>query len=250
MSKRDDVNVLYNVSKNIEKWCTVLFWGNVLFSLGVALSDSRIQEIIILIQILGAFLYIVLNSIDDGVSWYNAEKARRKNNIQTAFNITFVEQETEGYYNNSIKPSIKKYAVNTLESNFFSKHLAEKMLVKSICKSILSIMIMIMVGWFVASREVLLIIVQSAFSAYIIEDTVMLVIYKFQMDRLYDEAFVELITNGVANPQKDVWMLSYVVEYETIKAHYKVRLDSALFNKCNPELSKRWEAIEAKISAK
>lgn len=250
VSKRDDVNVLYNFSKKIEQWCTILFWGNVLFSLGVALIDSGIQDILILAQILGAFLYIVLKSTDDGVTWYNAEKVRRKNNIQTAFDVTLVEQETEGYYNNSIKPSIKKYAVNTLESNFFSKHLAGKMLIKSICKSTLSIVIMIIVGWFVASQEVLLIIVQAAFSIYIIEDTVMLVIYKLRMDRLYDEAFTELITIGRRNDKQDVWMISYIVEYETVKAHYKVRLDSTLFNKYNSELSNKWENIEAKISEK
>lgn len=45
-------------------------------------------------------------------------------------------------------------------------------------------------------------------------------------------------------------MLSYVVEYEAVKAHYKIRLDSTLFNKYNPELSKKWEAIETKISNK
>ena len=250
MSKRDDVNILYNVSKDIEKWCTILFWGNVLFSLGVALINFGIQDLLILAQILGAFLYIVLKSIDDGVFWYNAEKARRKNNIQMAFDVTLGEQETEGYYNNSIKPSIKKYAVNTLESNFFSKHLAGQMLIKSAFKSTLSIVMMIMVGWFVASQEILLIIVQAAFSVYVIEDTVMLAIYKFQMDRLYDEAFTELITIGLENKKQDVWMLSYVVEYETVKAHYKVRLDSMLFNKYNSELSKRWETIETKISAK
>lgn len=70
------------------------------------------------------------------------------------------------------------------------------------------------------------------------------------MDKLYDEAFTELVTLGRESKKSEIWMLSYVVEYEAVKAHYKIRLDSTLFNKYNPELSKKWEAIETKISNK
>ena len=38
------------------------------------------------------------------------------------------------------------------------------------------------------------------------------------------------------------------IEYETIKAYYKVRLDTKLFNKYNAELSKQWDTIKNKIS--
>ena len=37
------------------------------------------------------------------------------------------------------------------------------------------------------------------------------------------------------------WFLAYIMEYEAVKAHYKVRLDSKVFNKCNTELSQKWQ---------
>lgn len=250
MSNRDDINDLYKYSKCLGKWCSILFWFNVIISLGMVLLNSNIRNFFVLIQIIGGVLYIILKSIDDGVFWYNAESARRKNNIQKAFGIIFSEMETNGYYNNSLKPSIAKYAVNTLESNFFSKYLAGKMLIKSTLKSILAVVMLVIVGWFASNQDVLLIIVQVVFSVYIIEDTVMLSIYKIKMDKLYDEAFIELVAIGRKSKKQEIWMLSYVVEYEAVKAHYKVRLDSTLFNKCNLELSKKWEFIEMKISNK
>lgn len=250
LSNRDDINDLYNYSEFLGKWCSILFWFNVIISLGTLLLNSNIRNFFVLIQIIGGALYIVLKSIDDGLFWYNAESARRKNNIQKAFGIIFSEMETDGYYNNSLKPSVTKYAVNTLESNFFSKYIAGKMLIKSALKSILAVVMMVIVGWYASNQDVLLIIVQVVFSVYIIEDTVMLSIYKTKMDKLYDEAFTELVTLGRESKKSEIWMLSYVVEYEAVKAHYKIRLDSTLFNKYNPELSKKWEAIEMRISNK
>lgn len=39
------------------------------------------------------------------------------------------------------------------------------------------------------------------------------------------------------------WLLAYIMEYEAVKAYYKVRLDSKVFNKCNTELSQKRQDI-------
>ena len=67
------------------------------------------------------------------------------------------------------------------------------------------------------------------------------------MDKLYDEAYSTLVTIGVKDEKQMVWLLAYAVEYEAIKAHYKVRLDSTIFNTYNNELSQKWDAIQQKI---
>lgn len=248
MSKRDDVNMLYNCSKEMEKYCKYLFWGNCIISLVSTTCTGQLKNILILGQIIGSFLFVVFKSIDDGAFWYNAEMARRKNSIQLAFNLPLSELETDGYYNNSIKPSITKYAVNTFESNFFSKFIAGKMLMKSTLKALLSIVILIITSWIISDGDILLIITQTVFSAYVIEDTIMLAIYKLKMDKLYDEAFSEFITIGIKDKKQKIWLLSYAIEYEAVKAHYKVRLDSNLFSTYNPELSRKWDTIQQKIS--
>ena len=234
MSKRDDVDLLYSRSKTMTALCKYLFWGNSFISLTATMCSGQIKVALTYMQIIGALLYVTFKSVDDGLLWYNAETARRKNSIQ-------------GYYNNGLAPSIAKYALNTFEANYYSKFIAGKMLVKSTIMALVSVVVLIVTGWLVSNGDVLLIITQAVFSAYVIEDAVMLTIYKLKMDNLFDEAYSALVTIGIRDEKQKVWLLSYAVEYEAIKAHYKVRLDSTVFKEYNHEMSKKWDAIQQKI---
>lgn len=247
MSKRDDVDLLYSRSKTMAALCKYLFWGNCVVALATTICGGQLKTALTYVQIIGALLYVILKSLDDGLFWYSAEAARRKNSVQVAFNVSLSELETEEYYNNNVEPSVLKYALNTFESNYFSKFIAGKMLVKSAFMSLVSIIVLIVTGWFVSSGDILLAITQAIFSAYVIEDTLMLTIYKLKMDILYDEAYSILISIGVKDEKQMVWLLAYAVEYEAIKAHYKVRLDSTIFNTYNDELSQKWDDIRRKI---
>lgn len=247
MSKRDDVDLLYSRSKTMATLCKYLFWGNCSIALTATICSGQLKAVLTYIQIIGALLYVILKSLDDGLFWYHAEMARRKNSIQVAFNVSLSELETEEYYNNHVEPSVVKYAMNTFEGNYFSKFIAGKMLGKSAVMSLVSIIVLIVTGWFISSGDILLAMTQAIFSAYVIEDTLMLAIYKLKMDKLYDEAYSTLVTIGVKDEKQIVWLLAYAVEYEAIKAHYKVRLDSTIFNTYNDELSQKWEAIQQKI---
>lgn len=156
--------------------------------------------------------------------------------------------ETDGYYNNSVPPSMIKYATNTFESVYFSKFIASKMLIYSLVKSLLAIIVLISVSWIIANGNILLIIAQAVFSAYIVEDTVYLTIYVNRLNALYDSIYTALITTGVHSSQKMPILLSFCTEYECIKAHYKIRLDSKIFIKYNHELSEKWNTISTHIT--
>ena len=184
MSKSTSVNSLYTTSQNIDAWCQSLFWINCVIALVTTFSGGVVKEVLLGIQIIGALLYVAMSSIDDGLFWYNAEMARRKNNIQTAYNVQLTELETEQCYNNSIEPSLLKYATNTFESNFYSKFIAGKMLSKSALMALLAVVGLVVSGWVVSNGEALVTITQAVFSAYVIEDTIMLAVYKIRMDHL------------------------------------------------------------------
>ena len=247
MSKRDDVNCLYKQSQKLNNVCLVLFWVNVGFAMISLLPFITITSIIISAQILISALYIILKIIDDGCLWYNAEAARRKNNLQVALDLNLSDLETEGYYNNREEPSLIKYAVNTFESSYFSKENATRMLIKSFVKAGVSVVVLVIIGWISPSKDFLFVITQAVFSAYIIEEAIMLTIYKVKMDKLYDLFYTEFVTVGVSKQKQQYLLLSHVVEYEAVKAHYKVRLDTSWFNKHNEQLSSKWEEIQSKI---
>lgn len=247
MSKRDDVNKLYKPSQMIGTICKLLFWSNIVFSASGLFSKGMTLEVLSVLQIALAVAFVALSLIDDGVCWYSAECERRKNSIQEAFDIRLTENETEGYYNNTYSPSVLKYSVNTFESCFFSKNIAAKMLVQSAAKSLIALIILIAVGWVIADGSVLLIVTQAIFSAYIVEDTVLLAIYTNRMNKLYDVIYAMLITEGIHQERQIPILLMYCVEYESIKAHYKVRLDSKVFSKLNHDLSNQWNVILSRI---
>ena len=247
MSKRDDIDLLYRRSNTLAAACKFLFLGNCIFSLIATICSGQIKVVFTYLQVVGALTYVAIKCVDDGLYWYGAERARRKNSIQVAFNIPLAELETEGYYNNTLTPSFTKYALNAFESNYFSKFIAGKMLIKSALKALVSVVVLFATGWLVSNGDILLIISQAVFSAYVVENTVLLTMYKAKMDNLYDEAYSSFVTVGIKNKKQKVWLLSYAVEYEAIKAHYKVRLDSAIFNKYNDELSKKWDLLQKKI---
>ena len=247
MSRRDEVNGLYKQSQALNSTCHVLFWVNVGLSMLALLPLVTMTNAIVSVQILVSALYIILKIIDDGCLWYNAEAARRKNNLQVALDLNLSDLETEGYYNNVEEPSLIKYAVNTFESSYFSKENATRMLIKSFVKACVSVVVLVIIGWISPRKDFLFVTTQAVFSAYIIEEAIMLAIYKTKLDKLYNLFYTEFVTVGVSKQKQQNLLLSYVVEYEAVKAHYKVRLDSNWFNKHNEQLSSKWEAIKSKI---
>ena len=78
-------------------------------------------------------------------------------------------------------------------------------------------------------------------------DAVAMIIYEIRIRQLYKNAYTQFVSVGITKYEQLVWVLSYVVEYESIKAHYKIRLDEKIFNRLNPMLSKEWDELKKKI---
>lgn len=243
MSRRDDVNRLYKASIILDGIEKGLFVIDVVAAVVALSSNPTVVSIAIIIQIISAIFYFLCSVIDDGYFWYEAEKARRKNSIENGLGTRLSELETEEYYNNQSKVSLEKYALNALESNLFSKEIAGKMILCSCIKSIIAIVVLVVACRFLTDSEFLLIIAQTAFSSYVFIDTVQLVFYRLRMESLYKEGYAALITPGIKGKSKNAVLLAYAVEYEAIKAHYKIRLDEKTFRKNNDRLSAQWTQV-------
>lgn len=242
MSRRDDVMGLYRPSEILEKIEKVFFCLDIVVALVALISNETISSIAIVVQIVVALLYFVSNTIDDGCFWYEAEKQRRKNGIQNGLGMRLSEYDTEEYYNNNLPHSLEKYGMNILESNYFSKIIVGKMLLKVGAYALGAVVALVIACRFVSDGNVLLLIAQTTFSSYVLVDFVMLLLYKIRLEALYIEAYNVFIL-GSRTHINQAWIISYVVEYEAIKAHYKIRLDQKIFNKMNGELSAKWQDI-------
>ena len=243
MSRRDDVNRLYKVPGILDEIEKALFIIDVIAAVVALSSNSTVASVAVIVQIVSAIFCFLSSVIDDGYFWYEAEKARRKNSIENGLGTRLSELETEEYYNNQSKVSLEKYALNALESNMFSKEIAGKMILWSCIKSVIAIIVLVVACRFLTDSEFLLIIAQTAFSSYVFIDTMQLVFYKLRMESLYKEGYTALITPGIKGKSRNAVLLVYAVEYEAIKAHYKIRLDEKTFRKNNDRLSEQWAQV-------
>lgn len=246
MSKKDDVNSLYTYSIILQKIIFILFYVNLFFAIFPFFYTYIGKNICIEVQILSSILYVIISTYDDCYCWFDAESARRKNSIENAFNIDITNLKTDGYYNNNIQPSIIKYSINTFESVYFSRNISKKMLMPKLLRCIFSIIIFILALLELKQKEFILVIVQTIFSAYFIIDTLNLFIYNHKLDKLYENFYREFITIGIDKDAQHYILMADSIEYEAIKAHYKVRLSSRIFNKINSDLSKEWKEIYKK----
>ena len=83
MTRRDDVNDLYEWPNKIEDVMTVLFWINIIGSIVACIvKNDVIINILIVSQIIVSILYVVLSILDDNFFWYNAEQVRRQAAIE------------------------------------------------------------------------------------------------------------------------------------------------------------------------
>lgn len=248
MKRRDDVNKLYGYSNIIQKIMKYMFICNVISSLiGCMMKDTTISTPAIIIQIVVSILYVLFGMVDDNFFWYNAEKVRRQTSIENGMGIEVTEYKTEKYYNNSLSASSMKFSINAFESILFSKTTAEKMMFKESIKALIALAIFVCSCVVYKNYSVLLIICQTVFSSYFIEEFVTLILYKLRLEKLYDDFYKELITIGINNEFQKTLLLAYSIEYETIKSHYKVRLSEKIFKDHNPETSLKWDNLYKKI---
>ncbi len=248
MNRRDDISKLYTIPSFLNKILTLLFWLNTVVAFAALCLPDGSDGVLIWLQVLFALACVLVSVIDDGFFWFKAESGRRQNCIEDAFAIELSEKKTNGYYNNAAAPSIVRYALDNYESAYCSQSTSRKMLPKAIIKTVVA-MIVFLISWrAVENGDIVLLVVQTLFSSTFLLDTIMLGLYVFRVGRICDNFYTLFISEGGAiTPSREALLLSYSVEYEAIKAFYKIRLDEKIFLKDRDNLSKCWDELREKI---
>lgn len=247
MSKRDDVTKYYRPSQCIDKIISAVFYVNFACACASCVLPVWVNQIAIPAQVLLAVLYVLFSVSDDCLFWYTAESFRRKSAIENAYAIDLTNLQTDGYYNNSLAPSTIKYALNAFESVFFSKSIARSMDAKEAIKSVLAVIVFTVSCLEIKNGEIVLLVAQTVFSSTFLIGAVKLWVYQIRLETLYNEFYHEFVTVGISKNEQVSMLLADTVEYEAIKAHYKVRLSSKLFLQKNEKLTMQWAEITEKI---
>jgi hypothetical protein len=247
-TKKDKGGELYKKSTKLNFGNTITFWLIVALSVVRTVAPNFIPGWLSTIQIIGIILNIALWIVNDYGFLYAAEKERRKFAIQNGFGVELTDYTTSDYYSNQMLPSENRYFINIYESNYYSKDISGKMIPFALIKTILALGVWALTIWMSHDPGLVLVAAETVFSSSIMMKTAALIAYWYHIGKLLDIPYRIYITEGKIGTAQRAMLFDYAVEYEAIKAHFKVPLDSKIYLKNKDRLEKEWAELEKRIN--
>lgn len=249
----DEVSQYYTPASKIGFVSALLFWVNailslcMLFSAILGLSAQNILQVLFIISVIGHF---TISQINRFYFVPLAEQSRRRQMISDAFGTALSHETTVLYYNNEYSPSFKRLGANTMENTLFAKEVVASML----CPK------RIVTGGYIAvwvlafclrhnNLEVLIWITQILFSGETIVQWLNLEVLRSRHERTYEKLHVHFLHKIGENSQRAIaTILDAFVAYETAKSSAGYLLSTKVFNKLNPQLTRKWEKIRHELN--
>ena len=239
---------LYKKCKKVDRYVTATFWINVVLAAFRVLSPQSYPAQIDTIQIIVIIINLVLSIWVDDFLLYNAECERRRFAVQDGFGVELGEYTTEDYYTNQMTPSEHKYYINLFESNYYTKDISKMMIPCALLKTFIALGVLTLSLRIFSNPDLVLVAAETVFSSVIIAKSIALFVYVYRMEQLYKVPYrIYITSNGIITPPMRAEIVHYAVEYEAVKAHYKVQLSVRIYEKNKGRLASEWNELESKI---
>ena len=242
MKQRDDSKPLYDRATFFDKIGFFLFVINTTAAVTALLVPGLCPEMLFWVQLFTASGYVIDTIGTDGWLWFTAEQSRRTDCISNGFGVNLSEKRSEKYYDNPFPPSLHRYAVNIFESAFYSKSIAGEMMLGLLAKALIVISVFAFSLGKLGKGDMSLLIAQTCFSTIFLTDTIMAGVFCRRVTSIHDRLYTALVTDGWSDAsQYQAKILAYAIEYEALKAFYKVRLSNRIFTKNKAALEQKWK---------
>ena len=245
--KKDKGGDLYKSSTRLDLGNKITFWIIVILSAVRAAAPVFLPDWLSYLQVGVIALNIILWILNDYFFLYFAERERRKFAIHDGFGVDLTDYTTDEYFDNQLPPSENKYFIDIYESNYYSKDISKKMIPHAIFYTILAVGVLILAIWKVQNTALVLVAAEAVFSSSVLMKTIAVFVYSYHMGKLINIPYRIFITEGKIGTAQRAMLLDYAVEYEAVKAHYKVALDSKIYKKNNERLEKEWRELKSRL---
>ncbi|MCG3714171.1 hypothetical protein L5F64_01155 [Aliarcobacter butzleri] len=203
------------------------------------------KKILTILFIISTSIYFIASQYQRYILIPKAERMRRKQLLSNAFNISLIPEITQNYYNNNSEPSIKRLAINVLENSLFSKTIAEKMLIRTRAISIIFIFFWLsMIIYESSNFDFVMTISQLVFSGTVVISWLNLEVLYHRYFNVYSKLYEYFLSNNLNTLTETAFILDALIEYESAKASAGIKLNSKIFEKINPSISKEWIRIK------
>ena len=252
MERVDEVSQHYNPAVKLEFIGAFLFWLNASFSLSIlflAVLPSLLQSIIPVVFVTTVLIQFVLSQVNRFYLIPKAERMRREQMLTDAFDAPLSHEKTSLYYNNSYSPSIQRLGANTMENALFSKEVAAKMLVsKRLLIGVYLVIWLLIFSFRNVDLDLIVWITQLVFSGEIIVQWLNLEVLRIRQERTYEKLHSHFLHEiGCESQRAIATILASFVAYEAAKSSASYLLSSKVFNKLNPEITRKWEQVRTEL---
>jgi hypothetical protein len=241
----------FDKAKWYDKFANICLWtssGILVFSFLVQSISPEYKTISDNINGINCFFilaYALLSFITNN-TFYNASTQKRYDFIDNSFETSFSEDLSINYFSNdNIENGIYKMAVNGFENSLFSYNIAKEMLsplwTKNIFIGILFVSLAI-----AGFNSAFVMMLQLTLPLLLVNQAIKLTIFVSRMQNIH-ENYRRLFQNLKVEKNRDnkkPEILINVIEYEAALSWGCVLLDSKIYEKLNPSLSKKWEEIK------
>lgn len=177
-----------------------------------------------------------------------AERKRRRQLLSNAFGTPLTHEQTNLYYNNTLKPSVQKMGANIMENCLFSREIASRMLYK--VRWIVGIYMFIWLCLFTVRKsdlDLMLWVTQVVFSSAVIMRWIQLEFLRYRHDQTYEVLYNHFLSGHQDTPKSIATILEAFASYETSKASAGLVLSSKIFELINQELTSKWQGIRSQL---
>lgn len=165
--------------------------------------------------------------------------------VSNAFSVPLVSTPSKGYYNPPEGDAFLRMGASALENTLFTKTILVRML--HFERARIGVYVLV---WFWAAvyratdPEVLTIAAQVLFSEQLLSRWVRMEWLRSRIERLYEELYALIqSTSDTRSKEFRARVIESLIRYETSKAQAGLSLSSRVFNKLNPELSRKWNSL-------
>ncbi|MFZ1320853.1 MAG: hypothetical protein WAT71_04790 [Ignavibacteria bacterium] len=183
-----------------------------------------------------------------------AQRKTRCDFFDNAFGTKFIHNKnSEEYYtNDNIEKGIYKMAVDLFESSLFTYNISSRMRFKRIILCCLLFVVLIPLSFYGFKNTFFIgiIILQALLSIYFAGGLIKLLIFVGK-NKEYFEELKSLFSNSNFKQniiEYEAKIIKLYADYESTKAWSFIHLDSRIYNKINPTLSKEWEEMKQKYN--
>lgn len=260
MKKKHDINLervesipyqsLFIRRNKMEDWADILVWiAGAVALLGVFLSDAAPTALVALIEAVNCVAVVA----GVGLSWASsifcgptAEFERIGGFVDNGYETKILTKPIEfEYYSNGVaQKGVKRLSANCFENCFFTENVSEKMTPRIISVNLMFLVLFICLAIINFTAANISALFQLLASSVLLENLLKHLYFRHCMHEILERFKLVFSTMEHDSDDFKAHSVYLIMKYEKTLSHYNQPLDSNIFGKLNPKLSKEWDSMK------